>query len=501
MKWTSSRSEAFVTDAQGRDHVTKIELALDKDGMFLAFRTETLANLGAYLRLFATVTPDLPARAGGGRAVPDAARLREREGGVHQHRAGRRLSRRRAAGGRPTSSSGWSTRRRARWGSTRWRSGGRNFVRPEEFPYQTPLAVVYDSGNYHATLDKLLEISDYAGFPARRAEAAGRGKLRGFGFSTWVEACGLAPSQLIGALGRARRALRGGDGAGEPDRRHHRLHRHATATARGTRRRFAQIVAERLGIDEGMIEIVHGDTARVPFGMGTYGSRSGAVGGSAIVRATDKVIAKAKKFAAHLMEASEADIEVKDGRFTVAGTDKSLAWTDVTLAAYVPHNYPSRSMEPGLEETAFYDPTNFVYPGRRLWLRGRGRSRRPARSTVVGFWAADDFGVVINPLIVAGQQHGGVAQGIGQALLEHAVYDANGQLSQRVVHGLRHAAGRRPAEHRGRPFLRDAVHPQPARGEGLRRGGRDRLAAGGGERGARRAERRRVQGRRISTCR
>ena len=145
MKWTSSRSEAFVTDAQGRDHVTKIELALDKDGKFLAFRTETLANLGAYLRLFAHGDADLPARPGGRRAVPDAARLRERQGGLHQHRAGRRLSRRRAAGGRPTSSSGVVDKAAREMGIDPVEIRRKNFVKPDEFPYQTPLAVVYDT--------------------------------------------------------------------------------------------------------------------------------------------------------------------------------------------------------------------------------------------------------------------------------------------------------------------------------------------------------------------
>jgi carbon-monoxide dehydrogenase large subunit len=172
---------------------------------------------------------------------------------------------------------------------------------------------------------------------------------------------------------------------------------------------------------------VHGDTGRIPFGMGTYGSRSGAVGGAAIARATDKVVEKAKKFAAHLMEAAENDIEIKDGRFSVAGTDKSLAWTDVTLAAYVPHNYPAEDLEPGLEESAFYDPANFVYPAGAY---GCEIEVDPDTGSVAikGFWAADDFGVVINPLIVAGQQHGGVAQGIGQALMENTIYDESGQL-------------------------------------------------------------------------
>ncbi len=190
---------------------------------------------------------------------------------------------------------------------------------------------------------------------------------------------------------------------------------------------FAQIVAEQLGIDESMIEIVHGDTDRIPFGMGTYGSRSAAVGGSAIARATDKVIDKAKKFAAHLMEASEADMELKDGKFTVAGTDKSKSWAEVALAAYVPHNYPAETLEPGLEETSFYDPSNFVYPGGAYGCEVEVDPETGAVE-VVGFWAADDFGVVIDPMIVAGQQHGGVAQGIGQALMENTVYDETGQL-------------------------------------------------------------------------
>ncbi len=425
VKWTSSRSEAFVTDAQGRDHVTKIELALDKDGTFLAFRTETLANLGAYLRTFATVTPTyLHGPAAGGpyrtplayvnvravftNTVPvDAYRGAGRPEGTYQ------LERLVDKAAREMGLDPVEIRRR-------------NFVKPEEFPYQTPLAVVYDSGNYHATLDKLLEISDYAGFKARSDEAAGRGRLRGFGFSTWVECCGLAPSRLIGALGARAGLYEAATVRVNPTGGITVLtgtHSHG----QGHETSLAQIVADRLGIDEGLVEIVHGDTARVPFGMGTYGSRSGTVGGAAIARATDKVIEKAKKFAAHLMEAAEGDIEVKDGKFSVAGTDKSLAWTDVTLAAYVPHNYPAETMEPGLEETAFYDPTNFVYPAGAYGCEVEVDAETGAVE-VLGFWAADDFGVVINPLIVAGQQHGGVVQGIGQALLEHAVYDANGQL-------------------------------------------------------------------------
>ena len=439
VKWTASRSEAFITDAQGRDHTTKIQLALDKDGMFLAFRTETYANLGAYLRLFSTVTPTyLHGPAAGGpyrtplayvnvkavftNTVPvDAYRGAGRPEGSYQlervvDRAAREL------GIDPA-----ELRRR-------------NFVKPEEFPYQTPLAVVYDSGNYHATLDKLLEISDHAGLAKRRAEAKSRGRLRGFGFSTWVECCGLAPSQLIGALG-ARAGLYEAATVRVNPTGGITVFTGTHAHGQGHETAFAQIVADRLGIDESLIEVVHGDTARVPFGMGTYGSRSGAVGGAAILKATDKVIEKAKKFAAHLMEAAEADLELKDGRFTVAGTDKSLGWVDVTLAAYVPHNYPASALEPGLEETAFYDPTNFVYPAGAYGCEVEVDPETGAVE-VKGFWAADDFGVVINPLIVAGQQHGGVAQGIGQALLEHAVYDDERPARLGLAHGLRHASRR-----------------------------------------------------------
>ena len=190
---------------------------------------------------------------------------------------------------------------------------------------------------------------------------------------------------------------------------------------------FPQVIADMIGIDESMVEIVHGDTANTPMGMGTYGSRSLAVGGSAMVRATEKIIAKAKKIAAHILEASDADIELKDGQFSVAGTDKSLAWGDVTLAAYVPHNYPLEDMEPGLEETAFYDPANFTYPSGAYACEVEV-DPETGKVTIERFAAADDFGNIVNPMIVDGQVHGGIGQGIGQALLEGCVYDENGQL-------------------------------------------------------------------------
>jgi carbon-monoxide dehydrogenase large subunit len=299
-----------------------------------------------------------------------------------------------------------------------------NFI--TQFPYATPVAVEYDTGDYHATMDKLEEIADLAGFEARLAESKARGKLRGLGVNCYIEACGIAPSNLVGQLG-ARAGLYESATVRVNATGSISVMTGSHSHGQGHETAFPQVVADMLGIDESMIDIVHGDTARTPMGMGTYGSRSLAVGGSAMVKATNKIIAKAKKIAAHLLEASEADIELKDGQFSVVGTDKSVAWGDVTLAAYVPHNYPLEDMEPGLEETAFYDPSNFTYPSGAYACEVEV-DPDTGRVTVERFAAADDFGNIVNPMIVSGQVHGGLAQGIGQALLEGAVYDENGQL-------------------------------------------------------------------------
>ena len=423
VKWTSSRSEAFMSDCQGRDHVTKIELALDADNNFVGVRTETYANMGAYLSTFAPAVPTylhgtlmagnyktpnvyvnvkavftntVPVDAYRGAGRPEATFQLERV----IDKAAREL------GVDPV-----DLRRQ-------------NFV--TAFPYATPVAVEYDTGDYHATMDKMLELADRDGFAARRAASEAKGKLRGFGVNCFIEACGIAPSNLVGQLG-ARAGL------------------YESATVRvnatgglvvmtgshshgqGHETTFPQVVAEMIGIDAGQVEIVHGDTANVPMGMGTYGSRSIAVGGSAMVRATEKIIAKTKKIAAHLLEAAEADIELKDGTFSVAGTDKSVTWGEVTLAAYVPHNYPLDDIEPGLEETAFYDPSNFTYPAGAYACEVE-LDPDTGVVTIEKFVSADDFGNVINPMIVEGQVHGGIAQGIGQALLEACAYDADGQL-------------------------------------------------------------------------
>jgi len=423
VKWTSTRSEAFMTDAHGRDHVTKVELALDGDNNFVAFRSTTYANLGAYLSTFAAVTPTflhgtllagnyktplvhtnvkavftntVPVDAYRGAGRPEATFQVERV----IDKAAREL------GVDPI-----ALRRQ-------------NFI--TEFPYQTPVAVVYDTGDYNATMDKMEELMDIAGFAERRAASEANGKLRGLGVNCFIEACGIAPSQLIGQLGAR---------AGLYDAATVRVNATGSISVmvgahshgQGHETVFPQVVSEMLGIPEDQIEIVHGDTARSPFGMGTYGSRSLAVCGSAMVRATEKIINKTKKIAAHLLEAAEADIELKDGQFTVAGTDKSVAWGDVTLAAYVPHNYPLDEIEPGLEETAFYDPANFTFPAGAYACEVE-LDPETGKVTIEKFVSADDFGNVMNPMIVEGQVHGGIAQGIGQALLENCAYDENGQL-------------------------------------------------------------------------
>jgi carbon-monoxide dehydrogenase large subunit len=423
VKWTCTRSEAFLSDAQARDHVTKIELALDKDNNFTAVRTDTLANMGAYLSTFAPSIPTwlhgtlmagnyktplvyVNVRAVFTNTVPvDAYRGAGRPEATYQ------LERVIDKAARELDVDPIALRKQ-------------NFI--TEFPYQTPVAVEYDSGDFNRLVDKLEAKADLGGFEGRRKASEAKGKLRGLGVNCFIEACGIAPSNLVGQLG-ARAGLyesatvrvNATGGLVVMTGSHSHGQGHETV--------FPQVVADMIGIDASMIEIVHGDTANTPMGMGTYGSRSIAVGGSAMVRATEKIIAKAKKIAAHIMEASDGDIELKDGKFTVAGTDKSLAWGDVTLAAYVPHNYPLDEVEPGLEETAFYDPNNFTYPSGAYACEVEV-DPETGKVTIEKFTTADDFGKVVNPMIVDGQVHGGLAQGIGQALMENCTYDADGQL-------------------------------------------------------------------------
>ena len=424
IKWTCERTESFLTDAHGRDHVSHAEMAMDANGKFLAMRVHTDANMGAYLSTFASAVPTIlyatllagqytcpqiyvevdawftntaPVDAYRGAGRPEATYLLERL----------------------VSRCAWEL------GIGQDEIRKRNFI--SSWPYQTPVALQYDVGDYLQCMTKAQTLGDVAGFPARKAASEAKGLKRGIGYSSYIEACGIAPSNIAGALG----ARAGLFECGEV-----RVHPTGSVTVftgshshgQGHETTFAQLVAARLGIAVEAVDIVHGDTGRVPFGMGTYGSRSLSVGGSAIMKALDKIETKAKKIAAHLMEASDADVEFANGEFTIKGTDKKVTFGQVALTAYVPHNYPLDKLEPGLNETAFYDPTNFTFPA-GTYICEVEVDPATGVTRVAKFTAVDDFGTIINPMIVEGQVHGGLAQGIGQALMENCVYDREtGQL-------------------------------------------------------------------------
>jgi aerobic carbon-monoxide dehydrogenase large subunit len=423
VKWTSDRSEAFLSDAHGRDHVTLAELALDKNGKFLAMRVRTNANLGAYLSTFASCIPTIlyATLLAGQYTTPliycEVTAVFTNTTPVDAYRGA----------GRPEAT--YVVERLVETAARELKLDPveirrRNFIKT--FPYQTPVALCYDTGNYEATLSAALDIANVGGFQKRKEESLKKGKLRGIGYACYIEACGIAPSNVAGSLG----ARAGLFEAGEI-----RVHPTGTVTVftgshshgQGHETTFAQVVADRLGLPIEAVEIVHGDTSKILFGMGTYGSRSLAVGGTAIVKALDKIVAKGKKIAAHLMEAAEADIEYDRGVFKVAGTDKQKAFGEVAFAAYVPHNYPLDKLEPGLNENAFYDPTNFTFPA-GTYVCEVEVDRDTGTTEIASFTAVDDFGKVINPMIVEGQVHGGLAQGIGQALTEGCRYDDSGQL-------------------------------------------------------------------------
>jgi aerobic carbon-monoxide dehydrogenase large subunit len=422
IKWTAERSESFLTDAHGRDHATTAELAMDAQGNFLALRVKTIANMGAYLSTFASSVPTIlyatllagqyktPAIYAEVKAVFTNTAPVDAYRGAGRPEATYVVERIVETAARDMKMDPTALRRQ-------------NFI--TQFPYATPVGLTYDTGDYAAHLD--MTMADVAGFPARKAASKAKGKLRGLGYSCYIEACGLAPSNIAGALG----ARAGLFEAGEV-----RVHPTGTVTVftgshshgQGHETTFAQVVAAKLGIPVENVEIVHGDTGRVPFGMGTYGSRSLSVGGTAIVKAVDKIIAKGKKIAAHLLEAADTDIEFENGEFRVAGTDKKVPFGTVSLTAYVPHNYPLDKLEPGLNENAFYDPTNFTYPS-GTYVCEVEVDPETGKTNVASFIAVDDFGNIINPMIVSGQVHGGIAQGLGQAMMEGCSYDVeSGQL-------------------------------------------------------------------------
>jgi carbon-monoxide dehydrogenase large subunit len=428
VKWTSDRTEAFLTDCHGRDHVTDAKLALDADGNITGLRTKTYASLGAYLSNFSTciptwlhgtlmqglyttpavhvdvtavVTNTVPVDAVRGAGRPEASFCVERLVETAAREIGMDPAEFRL----------------------------KNFIPPfdgvEQEGYQTQVALQYDSGNYAGALKKVLKNANYEKLKEERAAARSDGKLMGIGFSTYVEACGIAPSAVVGSLGAR---------VGLYDAASIRVHPTGKVTifvgahshGQGHETTFAQIVADSFGIGMDDVDVLHGDTEKVPFGMGTYGSRSLAVCGSAIMKSVDKVKEKGARIAAHKLECSPEDLEFANGSWNVKGTEKSVGFGEVALTAYVPHDYPENE-EPGLDFASFYDPTNFVYPfGAHICVVEVDKDTGEVK--IVRYIAVDDAGNIINPMIVEGQVHGGVAHGIGQALYEGAVYDDSGQL-------------------------------------------------------------------------
>jgi len=423
VKWVAERTEAFLADAHGRDHVTTAELALDQSGKILALRASTKANLGAYLSTFASSVPtylyapllsgqyDIPAiycevdgvyttttpvDAYRGAGRPEATFVVERLLEVAARQTGRDPAEFRRM----------------------------NFIK--SFPHQTPVIMAYDAGNYGASLDKALEMADIKGLAARKAESAKKGKLRGLGFSAYIEACGIAPSRAVGSLGA---------GVGLWESAEIRVNPVGTievltgshSHGQGHETTFAQVIASKLGVPIEQVSIVHGDTDKVQMGMGTYGSRSGAVGASAIVKASEKIIAKGKRVAAACMEVPEDTVDFEAGEFLGRGTNKKMTFGEVALQAYVAHKFDPEVIEPGLKEGSFYDPKNFTFPS-GVHIAEVEIDPETGHTRIDRWTAVDDFGILINPMIVEGQVHGGIAQGVGQAMLEHTVYDENGQL-------------------------------------------------------------------------
>lgn len=425
VKWTADRSESFGCDAHARDHVTRAEMALAADGTFLGMRVDTTAAMGAYLSTFA---PSIPtyfyALMFSGQYRTPAIHIRVQA--VFTHTA-------------PVDAYRGAGRSECMYVLERLvdeaaRVSGldpveirkRNFIAPDAFPFHSPVGVVYDSGAFAEIVDRALELADWHGFAARRQTSEAAGKLRGLGLSCWIESSGAGPSAIVTALGCR---------AGLFEASKVRVHPTGAVTVftgahshgQGHETTFAQVVADKFGIDVDQVEVVHGDTAQVPFGMGTYGSRSMAVGGGALALTADKVVEKGKRIAAHLMEAAAEDIVFEDATFKVAGTDKSVGWVQMTLAAHVPANYPLDQMEPCIEETTFYDPPNFTFPNGAFVCEVE-IDRETGKVTVDRLSGVHDVGRTINPMIVDGQVHGGLAQAVGQALLEEVVFDETGQV-------------------------------------------------------------------------
>ena len=430
VKWVAERTESFLSDNHGRDHLTHVELALKNDGKITGIKVETIANLGAYALVFATVTPtylyaplllgvyDIPAACCNVKTVYTNTAPTDAYRGAGRPEATYVVER-------------IVTEAAKEIGMDQAEFRKKNFI--NKFPHQQCLIHNIDSGDYNAHLDKALELSDYKNFENRRSQSSAKGKLRGIGFSTYLEACGIAPSAVVMSIGA---------GVGLWESAEIRFNATGNVSVftgahshgQGHDTTFAQIVGEKLGVPIENIDIIHGDTDKGPFGMGTYGSRSLAVGGTAIVKACDKIIEKGRKVAAKMLEAKPEEVEFKDGEFIVKNSNKKKTIGEIAFACYLPGTYGDiksplpEGVEPGLVETSFFDPSNFSFPS-GTHICEVEVDQDTGETKVVKYTVVDDFGTIINPMIVEGQVHGGVAQGIGQALYENTHYDESGQLT------------------------------------------------------------------------
>jgi len=425
VKWIATRSESFMSDYQGRGHQTHAELALDAQGHFLGLRVDTVANIGAYVSTFGAGIPSAiySALLAGVYRTPAIA---VQSTGVFTNTVPTDAYR---GAGRPEAC--YVLERLADeaarvLGMDHAEIRRQNLVPAEAMPYKTPIGPTYDCGNFPKVFSRLLEVADYKGFAKRQSAAARTRKLRGFGIACYVESSGVAPSRMAAALGARVGFFEAAQIRVQQDGSVQALlgtHNHG----QGHATTFAQIISSRLGVPMASVEIIEGDTDQVPYGSGTFGSRSIAVGGSALDRAAMKVIEKGKTIAAHLLEASAGDIAFADGLFTVAGTDRRVTLREVARVAQHPTSYPA-GIELGLQDSAVYDPPNFA------WSNGAHACEvevdcDTGEIHILGYWGVDDIGTVINPMIVEGQIHGGIAQGLGQATREHCFYDPeSGQL-------------------------------------------------------------------------
>ena len=426
-RWVATRTESQMTDSQGRDHVTVAKLAMQSDGTFTGLDVETWANQGAYLSTFApliptalyitllsgnykmpgvfgkvhgTLTNTVPVDAYRGAGRPEAAYLVERLVDLAAARLGRDpLELRR-----------------------------QNAIPKEDFPYQTPVAFLYDSGDYDRLMQTVADRADYAGMRDAQAQARADGKLRGVGVVCCIEASGPAPSAVAGSLGSAVGFWESGEIRIHPTGQVS-VFTGSHSHGQGHETTFAQVAADELGVPIESVEVVHGDTGRINFGMGTYGSRSACVGGSALVRSAEKVRAKVLKIGAHLLEAAEEDVvyDQEAGRVHVRGApDRGKEFGELAFAAYTAHSLPE-GMEPGLNFVSFYDPANFTFPASSHICEVEVCSDT-WEVRILRYVAVDDVGKVINPMIVEGQIQGGIVQGVGQALTEIGAYSDDGQL-------------------------------------------------------------------------